>query len=42
MTSGRQRADGFDPKLFFAKPYDPRKVIARARALTAKRKPIYA
>lgn len=37
VTSGRQRAKGLDPRRFFAKPYDTRAVIARARALTAKR-----
>ncbi len=38
VTSGNQRPDLPDPKRFFPKPYDPRQVIARARALTAKRK----
>lgn len=38
VTSGRRRAENLDPKRFFAKPYDPRAVIARAKALTAKRK----
>ena len=38
VTSGRRRAENLDPKRFFAKPYDPRAVIARAKALTAKRR----
>lgn len=36
VTSGRERAHHLDPKRFFAKPYDPRAVIARAKALTAR------
>lgn len=38
VTSGQRRGDDLDPKRFFAKPYDPRAVIARAKSLTAKRK----
>ncbi|WP_196260357.1 response regulator [Pelagibacterium limicola] len=38
VTSGRDPAKGVDRTRFFAKPYDPRAVIARARALTHKRR----
>lgn len=38
VTSGRRRARDLDPRRFFAKPYDTRAVIARARALTARRR----
>lgn len=38
VTSGRRKARDLDPKRFFAKPYDTRAVIARARALTARRR----
>ncbi|WP_116652425.1 response regulator [Pelagibacterium sediminicola] len=38
VTSGQRRAGGLDPRRFFAKPYDTRAVIARARALTARRR----